>query len=622
MLPEFPLPFHGLIAQMATHRNEGISGIEVLPKNVKICITCGPKFSRPRRYLFPWFGFKAKEFGCANLETIRDQLHDLLSQGEVMSVRNSISLLVALSTLLFLIACGSSSAHNSTPPPSGAFSNTNFNGTYTFSISGVNGNGVFAMAGSLVACGCSAGTISSGTVDFDDPTTSAPSSTIGNNSTYTISSDGRGFARLFITTTASVAFEVDIDFVLTSSAHGAVIRYDVNGTGSGTLDLQASSIALGTTTYSFSLSGSDLTNVPLAAVGAFTLDSSGNIVTTGTSAGVEDFNFGATPSPQLVLSGSVTVGSGITPGSAALNTSFGNFAFDVYAIDSSHLKLIEKDGQAILVGDVFTQTSATIPSGNLVFTMEGLDTSNNLFATGGLMTSDGSSLIPSGSEDVNDAGTVDNNTNPATPFSFSGSFAATGGGRLLVSLTGFVGGSSFAAYPSDGGLLMLEIDTGLNAGVTSGVALPQTNGASISASQGYGLNLSGEDFVNTVELDEIGEFKTTSTTFTNGLLDENDLGPLNPQNFSGTYTTGSNGFGSATLTSGLQSMFFYASDSNLLLFISTDPNQAAVGALEIQTTPSAAQAAVKARPLPMLRSMPHPHSALQGNKTRFSIKSK
>jgi hypothetical protein len=302
-----------------------------------------------------------------------------------------------------------------------------------------------------------------------------------------------------------------------------------------------------------------------------------------------------------------------------LNTTFGTFTFDVYAIDSTHLKMIENDGQAILVGDVFTQTSATIPSGNLVFTMEGLDTTNNLFATGGSMTSDGTSLITSGSEDVNEAGIIDNGTNPATPFSFSGSFAPTGGGRLLLNLTGFVGGSMFAAYPSDGGLLMLEIDpSGLNAGVTSGVAVPQTTGASISASQGYGLSLSGEDFINTVELDEVGEFKTTSNAFTNGLLDENDLGPLNPQNLSGSYTTDSSGFGSATLTSGLQSMFFYAADSNLLLFISTDPNLAAVGALEIQTTPSAAQAAVKARPLPMPRSIPHTSAALHGSKTRFS----
>jgi hypothetical protein len=541
-----------------------------------------------------------------------------------MSVRNGIVLLLALSSLAFLAACGGgSSAHNSTPPPSGAFSNTNFNGTYTFSVSGVNGNGIFAMAGALVACGCSGGNISSGTVDFDDPSGFAPSSTIGNNSTYTVSTDGRGFAKLFITTTASVAFEVDIDFVLTSSSHASIIRYDGTGTGSGTMDLQSTATLNTTNTYAFSLSGSDVANVPLATVGSFSLDSSGNIVTTGGTAGVEDFNYGASPFPQLVLSGSVAVGSGTTPGSAALNTTFGNFTFDVYAIDSNHLKFVENDGQAILVGDVFTQASATIPSGNWVFTMEGLDTGNSLFAVGGVMNSDGSSLIPSGSEDLNDAGTVDNGTNPATPFAFSGSFVPTGGGRILVTLTNFVGGSMFAAYQSQGGLLMLEIDSGISAGVTSGIALPQTNGTTITASQGYGLSLSGEDVFNGIELDEIGEFKTTSTSFTDGLLDENDGGPENPQNLSGSYTTGSNGFGSATLTSGLQSMFFYASDSSTVLFISTDPNQAAVGSLELQATPAAAQAAMNARQLPMLRSMPHPTSAWRGNQTRLrSIKSK
>ena len=40
--------------------------------------------------------------------------------------------------LSFLVGCGSSSPNNSVPPPSGGFSNTNLNGTYTFSISGAD----------------------------------------------------------------------------------------------------------------------------------------------------------------------------------------------------------------------------------------------------------------------------------------------------------------------------------------------------------------------------------------------------------------------------------------------------------------------------------------------------
>jgi len=527
-----------------------------------------------------------------------------------MSVRNALVLFLALSTLSLLVACGSGT-NSVNPPPTGGFSDTDFSGTYTFSVSGSDVSGTFAMAGSLVACGCSAGTISSGNADLDDPSGPAPASTIGNNSTYKISSDGRGFARLFITTAASVAVEVDVDFVLTSSSHGLIIRFDGNGTGSGTIDQQPSAVTLGNVAYAFFLSGSDLANAPLATAGAFTL-SSGTI----SPAGVEDFNYNKTLSTRLGLAGTVSTGAGTAPGIATLNTSFGNLTFDVYAIDSTHLKLIEKDGQAILVGDVFTQTSASIPNESLVFTMTGLDPSLNLFAAGGVMSSDGTSLIPTGSEDVNDAGVVDNGT--TTPFPFSGSFSATGGGRFQITLSGFAGGSVFAAYPSDGGLFLLEEDTGLAAGVTSGVALAQTAGATITASSGYGLNLTGEDVVNGVELDEIAEFKTTSSAFTDGLLDENDGGTIdNPQNLGGSYTV-SNGSGSATnVSNALQSMFFYVADNSTVLFISTDPNQAAQGLFQIQTTPQsgAQQPAAQVRSLPMLRSIPNPHSASRHGKT-------
>jgi hypothetical protein len=533
-----------------------------------------------------------------------------------MSVSNALVLFLALSTLSLLVACGSST-NSVTPPPTGGFSNTDFNGTYTFSVAGQDVNGIFEMAGSLIACGCTAGTISSGTVDLEDPALIAPAASIGNNSTYSISSDGRGFARLFITPAGGTAQEVDVDFVLTSGSHGLIIRFDGNGTGSGTID-QQSSPTLGNVAYAFFLSGSDVAGAPLATAGAFTL-SSGAI----SPAGVADFNHNTAPFTQLVLNGSVSLGSGTAPGIATLNTSFGNLTFDVYAIDSTHLKLIESDAQAFLVGDVFTQTTPSIPNESLVFTMTGLDpAAGTLFATGGVMSSNGTS-IPTGSEDINDGGTVDNGT--TTPFPFSGSFSATGGGRFQVTLTGFVGGSVFAAYPSDGGLLMLETDSGLNAGVTSGVALAQTAGATITASSGYGLNLSGEDVSGGPnsggELDEIAEFKTTSSNFTNGLLDENDGGPENPQNFGGTYTV-SNGSGSATnVSSGLQSMFFYVADSSTVLFLSTDPNQAAQGLFQIQSAPQsgAQQPAVQARALPMLRSIPHAHSASRRGKVGLGL---
>ena len=89
-----------------------------------------------------------------------------------MSLRNRLVLPVILSTLALLAGCGSSTK-NPVPPPTGGFTNLNFNGTYTFSVFGTDGF-TYAAAGSFTACGCTGGTISGGTVDLTDATTGAP----------------------------------------------------------------------------------------------------------------------------------------------------------------------------------------------------------------------------------------------------------------------------------------------------------------------------------------------------------------------------------------------------------------------------------------------------------------
>ena len=544
-----------------------------------------------------------------------------------MSLPNRLALPFALAALAVLAGCGSST-NTPTAPPSGGFSDTNFSGTYTFSVEGEDGNGIFAMAGTLVACGCTQGTISSGTVDLVDPTGVAAQSTIGSNSTYSVSADGRGLAKLMITTSGG-SEQINLDFVLTSSSHGLVSRYDSAGTGSGTIDLQPSVISqasVASTPYAFSVSGGDFIDTPLASVGSFTLDASGNITTA-----IEDFNYGGTPTTALPLTGSVTVGSGTTPGVASLLTAFDSnpLTFDVYTIDATHLKVIEVDGQAIMVGDVFTASSAGVPQGNLAFSMSGLDTSGALFATGGLMASDGASQITSGSEDINDDGVVDAGTNPATPFTFGGTFIAdpSGSGRYQFTLSGYQGGTNFAAYPSSAGLLMMEVDpagsldVGIdNAGVTSGMAVLQQSGAGVTASAGYGLNSTGESTgVNSgsiTELDEIAEFKTTSSSIS-GLIDVNDFTvSLNTSNLTGSYTAGSNGTGTATFSSGgMQEIFYYSIDGSTSLFINADPSgdQATLGSFEIQTTPTSNAASPVQHPhvLPSAHTVAHGKSALR-----------
>ncbi len=114
----------------------------------------------------------------------------------------------------------------------------------------------------------------------------------------------------------------------------------------------------------------------------------------------------------------------------------------------------------------------------------------------GLLTSSGSGTITGGLEDVNDEGYV--GQAPAVSGSFSPS-----GPRSALTLNGIYNGSfpnyalatgnyTFAVYPFSGGAMLLEIDYGAGStlGVSSGSLYVQSTTA-FTASQGYGLNLSG-----------------------------------------------------------------------------------------------------------------------------------
>jgi hypothetical protein len=485
-----------------------------------------------------------------------------------MSSRSRLILpfIFSLSALLLLAGCGSSSK-TSTPPPSGSFSTASLTGTYVFSASGADGNGFFSTVGMLTANG--SGGITGGVLDFNDPANLLTSQAIGTNSSYTVTSDGRGTA---IIGTPSATFS--FDFVLTSSSHGLVTRYDTAGTGSGTLDLVSSvTQAQLASSYAFDLVGVDVSGNSFASVGAYTLDSTGTI-----STGVQDLNDNHFAYPDQALTGSVVLSTstiaGVTaPGIATLTTSttFGSLTFDVFPIDATHMKFIETDAVGIMAGDAFSQSP--LPSaGNLVFTASGVDSSGFALAAGGLMNFDGNLTVTSAIEDVNDDGTL----SPA-PLAFTGSFTALTGGRSTLTLTNFVGGSIFAAYPSSGGLQFLEID---DAGATGGVALPQTS-TTLASGQGYGLNLSAVNANG--EEDDIAEFTNTSGALA-GLIDFNDLGALTfDQTFSGTYTADTINAGRGTIASSSFNLASYVVDGTTSLFVEMDNTQVGLGSYQQQT---------------------------------------
>jgi hypothetical protein len=521
-----------------------------------------------------------------------------------MSVRNGIVLLLALSTLLFLAACGGNGASVATPvaPPSGAFSNSNLNGTYVFSISGLDSGGVpYAIAGTLTANGSGGngkGSIT-GTFDINDGASGiAAGASITSGSTYSVGQDGRG--QTVVQNNIGNGFPtLTFDFVLSSGSHGLITEFDTFGSGSGTLDLQAAGVTYSTGSYAFSLSGaSSSSGSPWATVGNFTLAGA-------TMSGEDDFNESALAFPAATLTGSLALGPSSTPATnlsvASASGSIFTGVFDAIAIDATHLKFIEMDSTATLSGDAYSQTSPTIAAGTLAFTLAGSE-----FAAGGLMVTNGTGGI-TGTEDFNVQGTNVSSQSSPVPFTASYAVDPTNAGRYTLSnFATFEGGTSYAAYPSTGGVLLLEID---DVGISVGAAYPQTASATFAASQGYGMNLSGINLTGTgegaVEVDDIAEFTAASTGTITGIIDENYAPPGAPTLgialSSGTFgTIGSGGrYGlsataannnTGTLLGGF-TLSFYAVDGTTFPFIEVDAGQVSTGVIVLQN-PSAASPAI------------------------------
>lgn len=513
-----------------------------------------------------------------------------------MSVRNGLVLLLALSTLMFLAACGSSSS-TATPvaPPSGGFSNSNLNGTYVFSMSGTDVNTTpYAAVGTFTANG--SGGITGATIDINDPDTESPvlvSDSPVSSGSYSVNVDGRGQATL----DTSTAFQkITLDFVLQDSSHGLVIEFDGVATGSGTIDLQSSSVTPAGT-YAFLFAGADVSG-SFATVGNFTVASGGAVT------GLQDFNSGGIAYSDLPLTGTVVAGPSATPASNLTTSSFA-LTFDVYPIDATHLKFIEMDSTGTLSGDAFSQSStAAVPTGTLAFTMNG-GTSSIPFAAGGFMVTDGNGNITSASsEDINDNGS------PTTaPVTFTGSYVAAGTGRFLLNnFSGFVGGTQYVAYPytsasGGSGLFLLEND---DSGITVGAAYQQTSTANLTASQGYGMNLSGinldeeSEGGGTFEVDDIAEFSTGTSGTLVGIIDENSFALTKPLYASaltnGTYgniSTGRNGVSAdaGTLAGGF-GLILYTVDGTTFPFIESDTAGQVSAGVVIQQSASAASSAV------------------------------
>jgi hypothetical protein len=549
-----------------------------------------------------------------------------------MLLRNRLILPAVLSSLAILAACGGGSSSNPpvNPPPSGGFSNSNLNGTYVFSVTGTANDATsdfVTIMGVFTADG--KGNISSnGLLDQNSTAQNGLILDAITSGTYNVGSDGRatGTSALptgLITLQTQNSGSFQFAYVLTSSTHGLVTQFENFGSASGTLDLQAgvTQSQINGQSYVFNLTGAsgvgtDLCGIstpggsstPFATVGAFTLDANGQ-----NASGVEDFNNNclSSGSTNIAITGD-DIDLSTFPGTATLttgtSTSAITYTFDVYPIDATHLKFIEIDAQPMLVGDLFTPASS-IPSGNSVFTIAGFDIPlAGPFAAAGIFHFDPNGNIMSDSfEDINDVGNVGQSGAAAGGAAITGVSTPLTLGRAEITFTsGFVNGNNFvacsscifAAYPSTGGLQLLEIDDG---GSTNGIAYPQS-ATSLASGVGYGMNLTGVTSSSTE--DDVAEF-TNNNGVLNGIIDINDQGTTSFRNvFSGTYSADNTipGRGAVDQTTNAPLLTTYVIDDSTAVAVSADTSFVGLGALVAQN--ASAKSSVVANHLSVLRIRP------------------
>ena len=466
--------------------------------------------------------------------------------------------------LAFVLGCGGGI---STPTPKGGFTAANVNGPYAFSLSGTDGGGFFSIVGSFVADG--AGHITSGNVDKNGASGTITNASLTGN--YSVHADGRGTISL-ATSSGNLSFA----FVIVSSTHLLITRFETVATASGSADAQTSSAFSASAlagTMVFDLAGIDAVSTQnnFATVGSFTTDASGAV-----TSGVQDTTT-TLGTPLNISTGSLTVG-GTGRGTATV----GSLNFVFYVVDANHLKIVANTGSSLLGGEAFRQTGPITNasfSGPFAFTVAGTDTSRFPLAFGGTITSNGSGGLTAGTQDFNDAG----NLNIGVAMT-SGSYSLPGG-RGTLTITNSLSTFNFAIYPTTNGVHMIEFDSGL---AISGAAFAQTGAFSNSSIQGnYGMNFSAA-IGSGGELDAIASLQADGASpqgHYSGIIDANNAGSLSfGTGLNGTYTIGTNGRGPFTLSSGLgpQNMVIYVLNPSRALFLELDNNIVAAGDMEHQ----------------------------------------
>ena len=489
------------------------------------------------------------------------------------------------------------------------YSDASLQGPFAFSYTGDDASGFIAVTGSFATDG--QGNILSGVEDivsFGGLVATRVSIIAGNNggngSNYVVGPDGRTTA-VIVTSRGTQRWQ----FVLTSTQHALLTRFDAGTTGSGTIDQQnldvltnSNSTILGT--YVFSAAGGDAQFNPEGIAGSFTANGAGGIPE---SASIVDQNDnGTVKTSDTTLKGSYSFDSTVAgTGRGILNLSSTNtgplqFAFYVIGANAqgvaTQMHIVEIDQAGYLAGDVYLAPSGnSFANSTYVFTAGGNSSAASSYAEGGVFTSDGSGNIASGVLDTNDAGTATANT-MVNPCAYTVDPTT---GRIDLKLLTTAGACSsgpgtpeFAVYQTaQGTALMLELDS---AAVATGVAyVQQPSPAALSGD--FALALTGQGvFQNapaSYQSDADGQAVLAGTFVSSGNLDINNYGTPPYQSdplANDTSTTPSsigapatNGRGTAVLVTtdppATYNLVYYLIDANTALLLGQDKTRVETG---------------------------------------------
>jgi len=446
-------------------------------------------------------------------------------------------------------------------------SNATMAGTYVFGLTNHSLSTFVAEAGVISFDGV--GDITGGVLDRTGAS-GVPINITGG--TYEIGTDGRGTA-LLQTASGPIVWQ----FVMATHSTALVARLNNDGyTSTGSLDLQQASATQPISgKYAVEINGVGSSSSTFAQAASVTADGSSTI-----SRVLMDAVSGTNVQSNLTGNGSYTAPVSTGRGTLTLSTGFGTQNFVYYAVDSTHLKLVETDSSQPAYGDLYSQPAGPFTTSSfnerLAFTVQGFATGTT-YAVGGLFTLDGNAAITNRILDASGE----------TVFDTNGVYLVTDAtsGRTTATWTAVHGATSqYALYPiAGGGFVMLETD---GANVASGLALPQTlaNPSTASLVGSLALDLSGTDLSSSSPAAYTGSSIISQTGAWSGYLDfaESNGTTLNAQSEVGSFSISGNGRGVVTLlptSAALNNsvLILYVLDANHALILESDSNRILTG---------------------------------------------